>query len=254
MNHFNREKEEANTEDIKAKQERTILVKEYGDKNIRNSGDVRKQVNKEFPGAKIRNARTTAGCSILLEFDDSVTANTVAGSWKNTLFGGNKGIMRGNKPRNAGIIKFVNLDRTEDEIEEEITSKYENSEVEFFKKNKKSTGMIKVKFDSGDQLEDALVNRVKIFEQRYIMEKFIFKPRVIMCLKCQRYGHIERVCRSEKSVCGNCKNNNHKTEHCTVEEQQHKCYHCDGNHHTGHKSCLVHQAKEDVIRNRFQYA
>ena len=252
VSHLNREKNEANPEEEKAKQKRTIVVREYSDKNIKSSGDVRKQVNEAFPGAVIRNARTTAGGSILLELDDEGTANNVAENWNDTLFGGNKGIMRGNKPRNAGIIKHVYTDRTETEIEEEITSKYQNSEVEFFKKAKKFTGTVKVKFSSEEDLNDAIHNRINIFRQKHIVEKYIFKPRVIMCRHCQKYGHIERLCRTDRPVCGKCKSREHETNDCVVEERQYKCIHCDGNHHTGHTSCLIHQAKEEEIKSRFQ--
>ena len=56
--------------------------------------------------------------------------------------------MRGNKPRNAGIIKHVYSDRSLEEIEEAITDKYEDCEVEFFKKDHRFTGTIKVKFNN----------------------------------------------------------------------------------------------------------
>ena len=251
VNHLHREKNVANPQEEKDKQERTLVVKQYSDKNIKGSRDVRKQVNEAFPGAVIRNARTTAGGSILLELDDQETANNVAANWKDTFFGGNKGIMRGNKPRNAGIIKHVYTNKTEKEIEDEITGKYEGSEVEFFKKNKKFTGTIKVKFSREGDLDDAIRNRIYIFRQRYLVEKYIFKPRVIMCLNCQKYGHVARVCHKENPVCGKCKSEEHDTDNCVVEDGHYKCYHCDGDHQTGSRSCLVHQAKEEELKIRF---
>ena len=159
--------------------------------------------------------------------------------------------MRGSKPRNAGIIKHVYSDRSLEEIEEEIISKYENCEVELFKKDEEFTGTIKIKFNSEGDYQDALDNRVKVFEQIYIMEKYKFRPRVIMCRKCQKYGHVARVCRSDHPVCGFCKSEDHDTDRCNAREDQHKCYHCNGNHRSGHKACTVHQTKEDEIKTRF---
>ena len=253
VNHLNKEKKEANTEEEKDKQERIIIVKKYSDKNVKSSRDVRKQVNKEFPGAVIRNARTTAGGSILLELDDKESADRIAANWKDTLFGGNNGIMRGNKPRKAGIIKHVYSDRTEEQIEEEISGQYKDCEVEFFKRDQRFTGTIKVKFSSEEELNQAMQNRLDIFEQKYRVERYIFKPRVIMCRKCQKYGHLDRVCHRENPVCGKCKSSEHHTDNCTVEDGQFKCYHCDGKHQAGSRSCLVQQAKEEEINTRFHH-
>ena len=252
VNHLNREKKEANPEEKKAVQERTIVVKQYSDKNIEHSGHVRQHINRAFPGAIMRNARTTAGGSILVEFRDKETADDVATNWNERIFGGNKGLLRGNKPRNAGIIKYVYTDSTEKQIEEEITRKYPGSELEFFKKKKKFTGTIKVKFNREEELDDAIQNTIKIFEQRYMVEKFIFKPKVVICYNCQKYGHVARLCRSATPICGKCKSSDHETEDCTVEERLYKCYHCDGQHRTASRSCLVHQEKEEEIRGRFQ--
>ena len=110
-----------------------------------------------------------------------------------------------------------------------------------------------MKFDKEEHLQDALNNKITIFEQRYIVEKYVFKPRVIKCDHCQKYGHIARICRSETSVCGKCRSKEHDTENCTVEEDEYKCFHCDGNHRSGDKTCLVHQTVEEDMKNRFQY-
>ena len=247
-----RKKEPESSEERANKQARTLMVKQYKDKTVVSSRDIRKKVNEAFQGVVIRNARTTAGGSIILELDDQTSANTVANNWTNTLFGGNNGIMRGNKPKNAGVIKHVYVDRTEEEIENAITSKYPGSELEFFKRNDRFTGTIKVKFSQEGDLENAMQNRIEIFEQMCIVEKFVFKPRVIMCRNCIKYGHVQRLCRQDNPVCGKCKSQEHATENCVVEERYFKCFHCDGNHQAGSKSCLIHQAKEEELRSRFQ--
>ena len=250
VHQLNQEKIESHGEDEKVKQGRTIVVKRYENKNIRNSGDVRKEVNKEFPGSVIRNARTTAGGSIILEFDDADTANKVVANWKETMFGGNKGVMKGNKPRTAGIIKHVYTDNSEEEIKQQINGKYPNSKVELFKKENRFTGVIKVSFDSEEELKDAIDNRIAIGRQRYMVETYIFKPRVIKCNYCQKFSHVSRLCRSQHPVCGKCKSNQHETESCTAHSDDYSCYHCDGNHQTGDKECTVMKEKEEAIRHR----
>ena len=238
-----------NPEEEKNRQDRTVVVKHYGDKKTRTAGDIKKQINEEFPLTAIRKARTTPGGSIVIEFDDKETADRVEKSWKNSLFGGNRGLMRGNKPRNAGIIKHVNSDRTIEEMEEEIKNSYD-CEVEFFKKKDRFTGTIKIKFNNGDEYQNALSNRIRIFEQIYIMEEFVFRPRIVMCQNCLKYGHPTRLCDS-KTVCGHCKSQEHGTDDCEIDEQEYKCYHCDGKHPTFHRSCIVQQAKEEQIKSRF---
>ena len=251
VNTLHREKTQSNPAEEKLKQDRTIIVKRYSDKNIRNSGDVRKEVNKEFPGSVIRNARTTAGGSIVLEFDDTDTANNVANSWKNTMFGGNKGVMRGSKPSKAAIIKHVYTDHSDEDIKKEITGQYPNCEVDLFMKSDRFTGTMKVSFSKEEEYKDVMDNRIKIFRQRYVVEPYIFKPRVIKCNYCQKLSHVERLCRSENPVCGKCTSTDHETKDCEAAPEDYKCYHCNGNHETGHKECRVIKEKEAAIKSRF---
>ena len=100
-----------------------MVVKRYTDKNIRNSQDVRKELKKEFPGAAVRDARTTPGGSIVVEFNDADTAKKVKTDWKENLFGGNKGVMIGNQPKTAGIVKHVITDYSEQEIKDELSQR-----------------------------------------------------------------------------------------------------------------------------------
>ena len=71
-----------------------------------------------------------------------------------------------------------------------------------------------------------------------------------MCQNCQKYGHPTRLCLST-SVCGNCKSKEHETQNCDKDEEQYVCYHCDENHPTFHKSCVVQKARVEQIKSRF---
>ena len=244
--------QQANPDEVKDRQNRTLVVKRYTDKNIRNSQDVRKELKKEFPGAAVRDARTTPGGSIVVEFNDADTAKKVKTDWKENLFGGNKGVMIGNQPKTAGIVKHVITDYSEQEIKDELSQMFPRCEAEFFKRNGRFTGTIKIKFNKEEELQDTIDNCISIFEHRYIVEPFIFKPRVIKCNKCQVYGHLSRLCLNPKTVCGKCKSEEHETLECTVTRENFVCCHCDGNHQAGDKMCEVMKEKEAVLKSRFQ--
>ena len=144
---------------------------------IRKSPQIHESMYKEYPGVVIRNARTTAGGSILIELDNKETADRVKENWNKDLFGGNKGAVNLRKTPTAGIIKHIpksTLDEetTEDDLINEITSKYHDANVDLFKRNEKFTGTLKIEFNSEQDFETALKNRVQIFNQRYIMERY----------------------------------------------------------------------------------
>ena len=248
---INQERKDKNAEQIADKQKRTIIVKQYKGKNIHRSEDVRKPIYDEYPGSVISNARTTAGGSILLEFDDEKTAENIIRKWNHNLYGGNKGAMRGNNtniPKTTGIVKHVWSQRSQEEIEQELLDNYPIKEVSFFKKNEKYLGIIKITFNTPEDLLDVLTNRIKIFEQRYLVEEFIFQQRVIKCNKCQIFGHVARLCRGEER-CGKC-GNSHGTKDCTTQSEDYICFHCKGNHQTGDKECPDMKKKLESIKNR----
>ena len=99
--------------------------------------------------------------------------------------------------------------------------------------------MIKVKFNTSDELNQVIVNKFKIFNRAFLVEPFEQKPRVIKCNVCQRFGHVSRLCRSKnKPVCGKCSCTGHETKDCTKSENEHKCFHCGKEDHiTGSYTC-----------------
>ena len=255
LNNFSRPKQLVITdEEKKTKNDRTLIVKEYLDINIRSSKDIRKAINKKFQGEVIRNARTTVGGSLLVEFDDKETADRIKENWSNTLFGGNKGVVKIKENPPAGIIKNVWQDEetTEDDIIEEIKSTYPDSKIDLFhnKATNLFTGTVKVEFEDDNQLEIAMSDRTNIFGQRYIMEKYNYRPRVIICRYCQEFGHIRRVCRNQlkgKHVCAKCASKEHETKDCVVTQENYKCCHCEGNHEAGSLNCIIMKHKLDEL-------
>ena len=239
-------------EETEERNKRTLLVRKPTDVDIRDSKGIRKAFNKEYPGVIIRNCRVTAGGSFKIELDDPDEAKAVTSDWKDDLFGGNEGVVSPDALHTSGIVKHVYLDAPEDEIKTSIMDKYPVSNVEFFKRNGNFTGTMKVTFNTRKDLMDVISDRIKVFEQRYLLEEFKPMPRVIKCNRCQVFGHIARRCRSETSLCGKCGTKGHESDKCLSTLK--KCVHCkkDG-HITGDKSCEVMKQKLDEIKQRSQY-
>lgn len=241
----------ANEEEIKQRNKCSLLIRKPMDKNIRNSKDIRKAFNNEFPGVVIVNCRTTVGGSIKMEFDNEDDTKKVADSWKPELFGGNSGVTSPQTLQTSGIIKHVYVDCTEEELEDNIKANYAVTKVEAFKRNGEMTGTIKVTFDSQKDLNDTIAGRMKIFSQRYLLEVYKPTPRVIKCHRCQGFGHIARLCRSTSPKCGKCGEQDHETNNCTSSVR--KCAHCNENHSTGDKACKIMKQKLEQIKDRFNY-
>ena len=85
------------------------------------------------------------------------------------------------------------------------------------------------------------------------METYEPKARVINCKRCQKFGHIVRLCRSMKPKCGNFCSEDHETKDCAVEERNFKCAHCGGNHNTGNRKCEVWKSKEEELTRNYNH-
>ena len=69
-----------------------------------------------------------------------------------------------------------------------------------------------------------------------------YTPDPIRCYKCQRYGHMSRMCHQRHSTCGIC-SGMHQTSVCVTRRKEEtvvaKCFNCKGNHVTASKACPV---------------
>lgn len=71
------------------------------------------------------------------------------------------------------------------------------------------------------------------------------------CMKCQSFGHIARECKSEKDICGRCKEN-HRTSDCTATNEDFYCANCKRQGHiASDRNCpaLMRKIKERAQRN-----
>ena len=216
-----------------------------------NSWDIRKEFNKHFPETALKAAISTATGSVRLEFNSKESRDKVLTDWKETMFGGNKGIKAPSLKPTIGIIKGINTDESIEDIREEIEAAYPDTSVDFFKRDMKITGTIKLIFKDHESYKKAVDDGgIIICGIKYLIEQFVFKPRVIRCFTCQAYGHISKNCRAKQAVCGKCCKVGHESKDCEAPLTKGPiCIHCKGPHFTGSKVCDEFKRVEDKIKS-----
>ena len=235
------------------KLKRTRVVIRPNDTKIRTSRDIRREFNKHHKGLIIKHCRLTASGSLTFEFEDEETAKKVQSQWSLQYFGGNKGMKIPGDYNTTGMIKHVYDDKTEDEMRQEILSKYEEdiSGCEFLKRKDNSfMGMIKVEFKSRNSLLRVIQEKIKFCDQRYEVEEYKRKSRVIKCNKCQGWGHVHRYCGRDPK-CGKCAGN-HESKTCNI-TSGFKCAHCGEAHRAGSSDCKVYKRKEALFATTTDY-
>ena len=152
----------------------------------------------------------------------------------------------------CGVVKHVFDDLSEADIESSIKSMFPEAECDFFKRKSdgKFTGMIKVDFRDRETLQKVTKDRLTIGSQRYIVEEYKRKSRVVKCNKCQGWGHIHRYCNREPK-CGKC-SAKHETESCTI-ISGFKCAHCNEDHKAGSSVCKVFREKMALFSTTYHY-
>ena len=233
------------TEDQK-RLKRTRVVIRPEDTTIRTSRDIRKAFNKHYQGIVIKHCRLTASGTITFEFDDETVAKSVQDKWSCEFFGGNKGMKVPGDFNTVGIVKYVYDDIPQADMERDILQNYSGqiTKCEFLKRKSDQSfnGMIKVECTSREALLKVVEDRIKFCNQRYIIEEFKKRERVIKCSKCQGWGHIHRYCREgTPAKCGKCAQN-HETRTCSI-TAGFKCAHCGKGHMAGSADCSVYKEK-----------
>ena len=249
-NHINNSDESKQAKENEIKLTRIVL--KPLDRDIKNSRDLREKLKEKFPEIHATFVRISAGGSFVFVFENEEGANEVQNNWSKDFFGGNSGIIKINDRNKVGIVKHVYCDYNEEEIAEEIEINYPGVKYEQFKREGKLTGMIKITFKDETELNDAIVNKFKLFNRKYPTEPFKSKPRVIKCNTCQMFGHVSRRCRNQANpVCGKCTMQGHQTKDCQAKETEYKCFHCSKSDHiTGSYKCEKIQEKLEVLKER----
>ena len=233
---------------------RTRVVLRPHNTQIRTSRDIRKEFNTNHKGVVIKHCRLTASGSIMFEFENEESAKAVHATWSTDYFGGNMGMKIPGESNSTGIIKHVYDDLTEEEMRKELTEKYEDDieSCEFLKRkaNDSFMGLIKVSFKSREKLQKAIQDKIKLGDQRYIVEEYKRRSRVIKCNKCQGWGHVHRYC-NKPAKCGKCAGN-HETNSCNI-TSDFKCAHCGKDHHAGSNDCEIYKEKVAKFSTRNNY-
>ena len=222
------------------------------DIEIRNSRDLHAKFSTHFPNIYCSNARISVAGSFVFEFEDIEAANQLEQEWSKEFFGGNDGLIKPSDKSVTGIVKNVWNNLSEEEMADDIETNYPGVKYEFFKKENKFTGMIKVTFSESADLVNAISNKFHIDRRKYPIEEFKHKPRIIKCNICQMFGHVSLRCRNKQNKrCGKCSEKGHETKDCTANDDEIKCCHCEQtNHFTGSFSCPKVQEKCQQLLDR----
>ena len=217
--------------------------------HVNNSSEIRKEFNRKFPDVALTLAVSTASGSVRLEFQNNTIRNEVAKKWELDLFGGNAGIRIPTLKPTIGIIKQMDLQENTEDIIDAVQQNYADTQLDFFKRNGKLTGTVKIIFKDHNLYNKAMNDGgLRICGVKYSMEQYISKPKVIRCYKCQNYGHIATKCRAKESRCGRCCQSGHESIQCQSVITNPRCIHCKGDHPTGSKICKEFKTVEDKLQ------
>lgn len=140
-----------------------------------------------------------------------------------------------------GVIKDIDLDRSDEEI---LESLYSTTKILGIKRLKRKNN-----YDGRWEMSEAmricfqgssLPTQIKMFDTSVRVTPYVFP--VTQCSRCWRYGHINKICPSHKTVCPKCGEN-----HQNCDRTSFRCNNCGGNHMAMAKICPIY-IKEKRIR------
>lgn len=155
----------------------------------------------------------------------------------------------------TGIVKDVPLDLTEADIigSSQVQGDIAINKVErmfYWDKNtqsRKPSHSIKIEFRC-----TSLPRAMILFYVRKEIQYYIPKP--IICRKCLRYGHVDKICKAPTKICINCTNETHAYSpdcdcmHCRKLCQKQCKYCCTEEHNTMNPAC-PQMIKQQKIKN-----
>lgn len=147
-----------------------------------------------------------------------------------------------------GVIRNVPPSIPESEILANLESeRIKITKVERIKKLQKKdlvpTYAIKI-YAEGEKLP----RQVRIYDLPYDVDCYVFPMKC--CVKCVRYGHSFKACKSPKVRCYNCSNEGHEGQDC--KSLNVSCWHCKEGHKAFDISCRERN-RQDNIRKAMAY-
>ncbi|CAH2245330.1 jg4442 [Pararge aegeria aegeria] len=140
-----------------------------------------------------------------------------------------------------GVIKHIDLDSTEEEIQESLRCNVDIIAVKRLKRRSSINGqwepseVVRICFRGS-----SLPRKVYIFDTVSTVTPYLYP--VTQCARCWRYGHSVRVCPSNKIICPKCSD-----YHANCNTTTFKCNNCNGKHMALARTCPIYK-KEKRIR------
>lgn len=140
-----------------------------------------------------------------------------------------------------GVIKDIDLDRTDEEILESLFSNIKILGIKRLKRKNSYDG----RWETSEAMRicfegSSLPTHIKMFDTSVKVTPYIYP--VTQCSRCWRFGHINKFCPSYKTICPKCGENH---ENC--ERTSFYCNNCRGDHMAMAKICPIY-IKEKRIR------
>lgn len=152
---------------------------------------------------------------------------------------------RPERPRGV-ITRGMHKDLNLADFQREVKYEYRSADDFSIIPGRENSSFCSVKFSVSDSEEfGRILNRGCFFDFLHLrVEPLVAGPR--RCFNCQRFGHIAKVCRSQKrcSTCGSS-----DTNHAQPCQAAAKCCNCNGNHESRDKECPSFKAQIDIIRS-----
>ncbi len=104
-----------------------------------------------------------------------------------------------------------------------------------------------VKIHSAKQINRLIRNDFLHEYSQIFCELFVNNCRIKQCFNCQRYDHIDKICRYERrcSVCVE----SHNDSTCKISIDKRKCANCEDNHSIWSFQCKIKVIEKDKISN-----
>jgi hypothetical protein len=104
-----------------------------------------------------------------------------------------------------------------------------------------------VKIHSAEQINRLIKNDFLHEYSQISCELFVNNCRIKQCFNCQRYDHIDKICRYERrcSVCVE----SHNDSTCKISIDKKKCVNCENNHSIWSFQCKIKVIEKNKISN-----
>lgn len=138
-----------------------------------------------------------------------------------------------------GVIKDIDIGLPDEELLKNIKSNFDIVTVKRLNRRSQDgwtpSESIKISFSGA-----SLPPYIHLFDMKIKVEPYVFP--VTQCSRCWRFGHVAKMCPSNKIICPKC-----GKAHANCDNNNYKCVNCSGKHMALSKACPLYE-KEKRIR------